>query len=175
MAAAKKITENTAAQKSANEENNSLQIVNPQEIEAQEEENSSVSVDIDKSVFENAMNQLTRIKTLKVGIEITAEYFKMQEGEEVRAIFCGFQRITATKGVNAANTRIGEDGKIAAAKFILEPEKEGLKPRTVIMADAVIVSAFENIGVMQAVCITCKGKKEGKAGTYKDYSIEYLY
>jgi hypothetical protein len=134
-------------------------------------------VELTADVAEATMAALAMLPSMNRGIEVTAEYYKFTaEGEQIRGIYAGQQRITPTKGgtTTATNSRVGTDGKIAAAKLMIEGENGG-KPKMIICADAVIVSTLESFRPATPVAITFKGEKTGKNGTYKQYSIEQLF
>jgi hypothetical protein len=143
--------------------------------ELQPIEEGFYGVELTQEIAEATMAALANLPNMNRGIEITAEYHKFEtEGENIRGIYAGQQRIFPTKGgtTKETNSRVGDDGKIAAAKMMIATP-DG--PKMIIMADAVIVSTLESFRPATPISITFKGTKDGKNGRYNQYSIEQLF
>ena len=115
------------------------------------EEGKTVSLDEMFASMENA----------EKGMEIGADYLKIEEGEEINAIFV--EMITMNgMGANSAQ-------QIDAVRLITKDK------RFKINADKVLVSACRTLAakgrVNVPISITCKGSVKGPKGSYKDIEV----
>lgn len=112
----------------------------------------------------NLEDLLNQMETAEVGMELTADYLKLEEGEEVRLLLV---EMTSMAGMG---DKKGE--MVEAGKFI------GKDGRYKICADKVLVSAcrglVESGKVPAMIAVTHVGWKKGPSGEYRDLLITDL-
>jgi hypothetical protein len=99
---------------------------------------------------------LTQMKFTEAD-EVTSEYQKIEEGEELKCFFVEMTKI---------NKIGGEPGEKSDAVRLLLPEGS-----FAINADAVIVSTCRGLARLQPIAIQCTGKKGPKGREYKTFKV----
>ncbi len=111
----------------------------------------------------NVADLLAQMEAADVGMELGADYFKLEPGESERVIFMEMTEISA----------LGAQGGMTDAVKLL-----GKDGRFKINADKVIVSTCKALALKErknvALQITCTGTVKGKKGSYKEFVINEL-
>jgi hypothetical protein len=135
---------------------------------SKETKNAETPATIEKEVTEvqlggkilNVEELFEAMEGMEPGEIISNEYFTMEPGESVKAIFSG---MTKMKKMNT------DDEMIDAVKLMI---KEGKYNK--INADKVLVSACRDLPVPTMLSITCIGKVKSAKGQYKDFEVRKL-
>lgn len=100
-------------------------------------------------------------------VEVTAEYKKFEDGEQVVCMFMGWKWIPSTH--DATNNPFSDgSGRIAAAVFY--SAEDGF----FINANNVLVSTVADLPPKTKLAILCKGETKGKTNSYMDFSLSVI-
>lgn len=128
---------------------------------ATEEVNLPATIETEDGKTVSLDEMFASMESATKGMEIGADYLKIEEGEEIQAIFVEMTTMNGM-GANSAN-------QIDAVRLITKDK------RFKINADKVLVSACRTLAAKGrtnvAVNITCKGSIKGPKGSYKDIEV----
>lgn len=102
------------------------------------------------------------------GDDITADYFEIEEGEEVRAVVIGKRKFKP-------QVQEGQPEKMLDAILLYAGGKKVIAAQTMLVSnlmDAAIKA--EEKGIVTPVVIVYEGKEKAKVGHYDKFKIAYL-
>ncbi len=133
-----------------------------------ENENDEAVAEIEETSTEVATNDafqtmdidsmVNQLDAYEEGIEVTGEYYKFAEGEEVRCFYIGKSKITS-KFDN------GVDGKVTAVRLLF-PDKTFK-----ICASTMLVGVLSEMTAPAPVKIIQTGREEGPNGEYDVFRV----